>query len=70
MDKFDMIKLLDTLPDEIAEQAYSLDPIIKRVLLQHNLYLEDKYKKDRVNGNDVYTEYKINGWRVLFELED
>jgi hypothetical protein len=74
MELFTMIKYLDDLPPDLLERAYHLEIINKQALLQHNTFLEDKYKKFKVENEDsvpdVFQDYKINGWDVRIEVEE
>lgn len=59
------------LPSDIAEKAYSIELIGRKVRLQWGSFLADKYK-DRVkaSANKAFIWFKVNGWKVSMETEN
>lgn len=69
------IRNLRQLPDDLLEAAYSVELIEKRVLCQHDKWLEDKYKEFKVSGKldalgDIFTDYRIEDWNIAIEMEN
>lgn len=72
--RLDAVAALNTLPDDIFTKAYNLELISKRVQIQHDSWLKDKYKEYRIATGDEdydkdFLEYRINGWRIVMEAE-
>ena len=69
------IHSLRQLPDDLLEAAYQIELVERRVLCQHDKWLEDKYKDSKVDGKpdalgDVFTDYRLGSWDVAIEVED
>ena len=68
------IRNLRQLPDDLLEAAYQIELVEKRVLCQHDKWLEDKYKEFKVSGKpgalgDIFTDYRIEDWNISIETE-
>ena len=67
------IRNLRQLPDDLLEAAYAIDLVEKRVLCQHNTWLEDKYKEFKTNDKPdalgIFTDFRIGEWAVAIETE-
>lgn len=71
MNKQEMAGCLLELPSDIAEKAYSIELIDKKVTLQWDSFLADKYAEyAKVKANKAFIWFKVNGWKVSMETEN
>lgn len=70
-----LIRDLRQLPIDLLKNADYIELICKKLIHQHDPYLEHKYKEYKVQGKpdalgDVFTYFKIGEWDVAFETEE
>ena len=75
MTKQEAIDRINELPDNVLEKAYNVELIKKRVVCQHDRYLEDKYRDFKIISKpvalgDIFTYFRIGNWDVAFETDD
>jgi len=64
------------LPEQILKLSYHIELVDKKVLCQHDAFVEDKYREFRIVNDkpddldDILKKFQIGEWKVSFEVED